>query len=127
MKTLIPLVALLAGCQQSEDVGREEYERLQTRVAQLEGSLTELRGKVELKTTEIKEAPPTMPKTSSQPIYTYRLIETSSESDISFPYVSREKCEEAKEALLESWQEELEAMSPRPVIKFRPSPTCIPV
>lgn len=127
MRILIPLIALLAGCQKSEGVGREEYERLQTRVAQLEGSVAELRGKSGVKTSELKEAPSTLPKTKSQPVYTYRLIGSSSDSDISFPYVSREKCEDAKEALLESWQEELEAMNPRPVIKFRPSPACIPV
>jgi hypothetical protein len=121
------IALLLPGCQQTDSVGREEYERLQTRVAQLESSMEGLAKKSTTQTTPAIQQTPPSKQPDKKVLNTYQLIGTSSQSDKSYPYPSKEKCEAAKASLLKSWKEEQEAMNPRPAVLFRPSPNCLPI
>ena len=127
MKRGMLMLLLLSGCQQSNGVGREEYERLQDRVARLESSAHDLASKpIEAPTPASQPiSPARQPEKTA--INTYQLIGTSFHGEGSHFYPSKAKCEAAKAALVQGWKEEQEAMDPRPVFINRPSPNCIPI
>jgi outer membrane murein-binding lipoprotein Lpp len=127
MRRIMLIALLLTGCQQADSVGREEYERLQTRVAQLESSVDGLAKKSVEQATPAKQQPSPPQQPEKKAANSYRLIGTSSQSDKSYLYPSKEKCEAAKASLLQGWKEEQDAMNPRPIVMFRPSPNCLPI
>ena len=122
---LFPFFVILAGCQPQSEVRREEYNRVEERISQLEGQVARMESR------ETQKAAPPPPKAPNpveiQPRYTHQLIGTSFKDDGEHLYTSKAKCGAAKSALLQGWKEDQDAMNPRPIIMSRPSPNCLPL
>jgi outer membrane murein-binding lipoprotein Lpp len=125
---LLPLV--LAGCQQPADnqIRRDEYERLQTRVAQLEGQIDALKAKQQAK----QEAAPTVtkapPAPERKPKNAYQLVGTSFKNEGDHFYADRHKCESARQTLLDAWSADDERNRKRGIVfTSRPAPACLPI
>jgi outer membrane murein-binding lipoprotein Lpp len=125
-KTTLLLSLVLAGCQQPAEnqIGREEYERLQTRVAQLESQIDGLK----TKQAEKQEVAPTVPKAQPAPERklknTYQLVGTSFKNEGGHFYMDKLKCENAKQTLLDAWSADDDRNR---TYTNRPTPACLPL
>lgn len=121
--TLLLSTFVLTACDGPDGVPQVDQDQLEDRVAILEAKVAELTAKSnEPDPTAIAQAPPPTPR------MTFQLIGASFREGDDFRYPSRELCEEAKQALLDSWQEDDERNRARGVVfTSRPTPSCIPL
>ncbi len=126
---------LLSACQQPENVSRLEFERLQTRLVQVEIKVSELesglaKAKVVAETAAEKttnavggQTPPVRSNVDR-----YQLVGTSFQNQQTFRYTSKAGCEAAKQTLLEDWKREDDLGRQKGIIyRSRPTPSCLPI
>jgi hypothetical protein len=122
---------LVASCEESDTVSAAEHETLERRVDMLEARVSQvtdhtnqLAGKL-----EIPPEPPTIRVPPSQPDrMTYQLVGTAFRDGNTFRYRSASDCEEARQALLDSWRVDDEKKRAQGAVFIsRPTPTCLPI
>lgn len=123
---------LLSGCQPSNTIDRAEFERLQTRVAQLDervAILSEQQAKAKPPAPTATSAQPAVPKVVETPKSkaNFQLIGLGNQAPGPLRYASSGACEEAKAAMLNSWNEQDNRNRERGIYNFRPTLTCLPV
>ena len=118
-------LVFLGGCQQSEVVTRTEYERLETRVAQLEqrvATLSEEQSKP--KPIQQPEPKPVVPAAPAVPRTTYQLLGMGNQVG-PLRYSSAGACERAKQTLIDTWNEQDNRNRERGIFTVRATLVCV--
>lgn len=114
----------LGGCRDANTVQRSEFDQLKFEVAALKSEVSTLSTEREALAAKERAQQIEPPK----PVMTYQLIGSSFKDEQTFKYPTRQRCEEARATLIETWAEEDARNRERGVIyTSRPTPTCLPL
>ena len=126
-KIVVLVLVALGGCQQAEVVNRAEYERLQTRVAQLEERVANLSAQQsKVKPVEQPVPKPVAAAAPAIPRTTYQLLGMGNQVG-PLRFSSAGTCETAKQTLIDSWNDQDNRNRERGIFTVRATLVCVPV